>query len=57
MWKFTQVYASKVMLPKHIFLENFMKIDQEKAEKIVNQARTNKNNINNNKEEEEEISE
>ena len=41
------------MLPKHIFLENFMKIDQEKAEKIVNQARTNKNNINNNKEEEE----
>ena len=42
------------MLPKDIFAENFMKIDQEMAEKIANQTRTKNNN---NKKEEEETSE
>ena len=41
------------MLPKDIFPENFMKIDQEMAEKIANQTRTKNNNNNNNREEEE----
>ena len=42
------------MLPKDIFPENFMKIDQEMAEKIANQTRIKNNN---NKKEEEETSE
>ena len=32
------------MLPKDIFPENFMKIDQEMAEKIANQTRIKNNN-------------
>ena len=38
------------MLPKYIIPENFMKIDQEMAEKIANQTNT-KNNYKKEKEE------
>ena len=51
---FIQNFACKVRLLKDIFPENFMKIDSEMAEKIVDQTRTKNNNK---KKEEEETSE
>ena len=41
---FRQNLASKVMLSKDIFHENFMVIEQEMAEKIANQTMTKNNN-------------
>ena len=38
---FAQDFASKVFVLKHIFPKNFMKIDQETAEKIVATTREN----------------
>ena len=39
-----QDFACKVTLQENIFPENFMKIDQEMAEKIANQTMKKNNN-------------
>ena len=41
---FGRNFASKVMLSKDIFPENFKEIEQEMAEKIANQTMTKNNN-------------